>query len=265
MSSPLLPIVKTISYSALSDWNLCPYYYFLADVKRLKTFKNTSDTIFGTMMHQYCQDILEDKISTEAAISHFKRKWKKFCSLFKEKNFAHYEQGGENILSVLKNELQSYFGKFKVVEVEYRLSAPNGSRWPQRFKGLIDIVLELENGRKVVADFKTANSTFFFVRYKNRFKDYQLILYKHFYCLEKNIKTEDIDTYFFVLEKNPASKKPVSIVGVTSGKRKMENALGWMSVALSAISREVFLRNRTGCFAYGSDHPCEFYRSKECP
>ncbi len=39
-------IVETISYSSLSDLNFCPKYYELVNIKRLKPWKNTPDTLF---------------------------------------------------------------------------------------------------------------------------------------------------------------------------------------------------------------------------
>jgi hypothetical protein len=263
--NPKLPIVNSISYSALVDWHYCPHYYLLVNIKRLKPWKNTPDTIFGKILHQYCQDILSDKIDEATACAQYERKWKKFCSLFKLPDFLPLTESGKKIIENVKPVLLKHFGPFKVSVIERRISMQSGEKWPQKFKGFIDIVLEVNNGQKIIADFKTTGTAFFFNKYRDRFKDYQLILYKHFYCTEENISPDDVETYFFLLEKDVKSKNPVSVQRITSGNKKVENALLWLKTALSAINREIFIKNRSNCFKYGEDKACVFYNSEHCP
>jgi len=268
--NPLLPIVdnpKTISYSALVDWHLCPHYYLLADIKRLKLWTNTSDTIFGGYIHTAVQDVLSDIMSVEDAIKRFNRRWKKLCGLYKkflDQDDVDMGLSAPRIISEIRENLEKEFGKFAVVAVEERLALPSGHRWPQQFKGFIDIVLRLEDNKIVVIDFKTAGSAFFFQKYQDKYKDYQLTLYKHFYCQKYSIDPDLVETYFVVLEKNHKSKKPITVLRVTSGEIKVQNALKWLDTALSAINRKVFLKNRMSCHKFGENHPCVFYNTPLC-
>lgn len=267
-SLPILDNPATISYSALNDWHYCPYFYLLADIKRLKPWKNSADTIFGTYIHSAVQDVLSDIKTVEEATKVFNRKWKKLCGLYKkfldDEDIA-FGLSAPQIIANIKPALTAEFGKFTVLKVEEKLALPAGEKWPQKFKGYIDIVLQLENGKIVIVDFKTAGSSFFFAKYQDKYKDYQLTLYKHFYCKKNGTNPDDIETYFVVLEKNHKSKKPITTIRVTSGDVKVENALKWLEFALSAINRKVFIKNRSNCLKFGEAHPCVFYKTTHCP
>jgi len=269
--NPALPIVdapKTISYSALTDWHLCPFYYFLADIKRLKPWKNSPDTIFGTYVHKAVQDVLSGVMSVDDAIKLFNRKWKRLCGLYKKfiaQDDVDMGLAAPQIITKIQAALVLELGTFSVMAVEERLDLPSGQKWPQRFKGFIDIVLRLEDGKIVIIDFKTADSTFFFQKYQDKFKDYQLTLYKHYYCEKYKFDPDLVETYFIILEKNHKSKKPIVPLRITSGQIKVNNALKWLDFALSAINRKIFIKNRSSCLKFGEKHPCVFYKTPHCP
>lgn len=270
--SSILPILdetpKTISYSALTNFQLCPHYYYLTDIKRLKPWKNSPDTIFGTCIHKAVQDVLSDVMSVDEAIKTFNKKWNKLCKLYKKyivQDDIDLSLSAPAIIEKIKPALVLEFGTFSVVSIEERLALPSGEKWPQIFKGFVDCVLRLDNGKIVVIDFKTANSSFFFKKYQDKIKDYQLSLYKHFYCEKHKFDPNLVETYFIVLEKNHKSKKPISCVRVTSGNIKIQNALKWLDFSLSAINRKIFIKNRGSCLKFGDAHPCAFYKSSFCP
>lgn len=270
--SSVLPIIdetpKSISYSALSDWHLCPFYYYLVNIKKLKPWKNNPDTVLGTYIHNAVQDVLMETVSVEDAIKKFNKKWNKLCKLYKK--FLTQEQmdmglSAPEIITKIRPALTLQFGTFTAISTEERLQLPSGQRWPQSFKGFIDIVLRLDNGNIVIVDFKTSGSTYFFQKYQDKWKDYQLTLYKHFYCEKHKFNPDLVETYFIVLEKNHKSKNPINCIRVTSGEIKVQNALKWLDFALSAINRKVFVKNRSSCLKFGEAHPCCFYKTANCP
>lgn len=269
--NPALPIIQipnTISYSALSDHHYCPFYYLLADIHRLKPWKNSPDTIFGTYIHKAVQDVLSGVMSAEDAVKLFSRKWKKLCGLYKKfivQDDIDMGLSAPAIITKIQAALILELGTFSVVQVEERLALPASQKWPQRFKGFIDIVLRLEDGKIVIIDFKTADSAFFFQKYQDKYKDYQLTLYKHFYCEKYKLDPKQVETYFIVLEKNHKSKNPIIPLRVTSGDIKVQNALKWLEFALSAINRKIFVKNRSSCLKFGEGHPCVFYKTSHCP
>jgi len=261
-----LPIINNISFSSLTDFKLCPKYYNLVHIKRLKPFTNTFDTVFGSVIHAQVQNILLKKVTTEQSVKYFSRLWNKFCKLYKaEQKFIDLEKSGVKIIETLETSLREALGNYEVLQVEYRLQQSLKDLFPQTFKGFIDIIFKLENGKILISDFKTTDSSFWFMKNKDAGKDYQLILYKHFFCLDMSIDIKDAEVSFILLEKNKNSKNPVKVVKVGSTKKKIENCLKWMNSALSAINRQKFIPNRTACFKYGEKHACVFYDTEHCP
>lgn len=164
---------------------------------------------------------------------------------------------------ILSGYLERTFGKFKVKHIEYKIKHPL-SDYPQTFKGFIDLVLELENGKIIIADFKTASSSFFFKKYKDKYKDYQIILYKKFYSEIEKVKLEDIDTCFIVFEKNIETKKPVDIIDIGSTDKKIKNSEEWLNHTLRLINQQKFIKDFSKCFKYGENYPCVFYGTSNC-
>lgn len=264
--SSKLPIVENISYSSLTDLAHCPKYYQLVHIKRLKAFSNNVSTVFGSAIGHQVEQILFNKTTIEEAVKYFKRLWNKFCKLYKvEKHIFDLSDSGVKILENLKSTLQSEFGNFEVLAVEHRLKQSLKEQWPQTFKGFIDIVIKLENGNILIADFKTTDSAFWFLKNRDAIKDYQLVLYKHFFSKEMEVDVENVDLAFILLEKNKYSKQPVKIVNVSAGKKKIQNALDWMNKSLTIINKERFIPNRAACYKYGDKHPCVFLNSEHCP
>ena len=49
-----------ISFSALKNWNQCPYYYKLTYVDKIKGFVGNHYTAFGTALHEVCEKKAEE-------------------------------------------------------------------------------------------------------------------------------------------------------------------------------------------------------------
>lgn len=204
----------------------------------------------------------------------FSRRWKIFWTIYSKHIDADKYNRGDMLVAALEMiqnilpAMQKEFGNdFEVLSIEERLQLPSGTRFPQQFKGFIDIVLKLGDGTIVIVDFKTCKSNFMFRKYQDKYKDYQLILYKHFWSIkhESDIlkdSNKSIQTYFITLERNPKSKNRINFIQITSGPKKVENALKWLETGLSAINRNLWLKKRTSCHAYGKD--CAFYKTEHC-
>ena len=269
-----LPIVNTISFSAMSNWQYCPHYYRLVNIEKLKPFENTVFTHWGRLIHKYLQEVLLENIKPLEGAEKLKKTWVRFCRLHKQKaEIASWANSGSRAVLHIQNDFKSEFGNYKVLKVEERLTQPipEAEKFPQRFKGFIDIVLELEDGRIIIADFKSCSSNFIFNKYRDKYKDYQLTLYKYFWGEKHDFQefSKNIETYFVTIEREGSSKKPTSFVRVTSGPKKVENALEWLSVALSCINDQRLLKKRMSCHKYSKpgvddDRTCVFYKTKHC-
>lgn len=239
-------------------------YYELVNIKRLKPWKNSPDTLFGTLIHNSVQDVLSDKRTAEEASAHLKKVWGRLFTLFKlDPKFKNHGAIGEKITLYIKGFLTRTYGKFTVKHIEYKIKKKLDD-FPQDFKGYIDIVIQLENGKYIIADFKTANSVYYFEQYRDKIKDYQIILYKKFYSELENVSLEDIETSFIVFEKTLESKKPVQIIEVGSSPVKMKNANEWLQTSAKLINQKKFYKNKISCLKFGQNHPCCFYGTPLC-
>ncbi len=255
--------VDRLSYSSLSNFHHCPKYFELVNVNKLKT-KGTPHTAFGTLLHRYIQETLTKEELIPEAVKNFERIWTRFCKFYKlEEKFIKLLPVAIKAIYYANGFLIKHFGKFKVLHVEYKILHKIGE-FPQNFKGFIDLVLELENGSIMIADIKTANSAFFFNKYKDAFKEYQLTLYKKFYAEIENVDKDKIQTCFIVIEKDLNSKKPLCLIEVSSGDVKLANADKWLTSSLRSINAKRFIKNRMSCNKFGKDYPCPFYKSDNC-
>ena len=258
-----LPIER-ISYSSCCDYSYCGRYFNLVHIQKVGRKQQSPDTIFGSWIHSYVQSVLEGKLEPLPASIEYKKKWKRLCSLYKlPEKYLSWDVVGEKVILNVREFFKEKFGNFKVRHIEYQI-LQKLSEFPQNFKGFIDIVLELEDGKIVVADFKTAGSLYFFKKYQDAVKDYQIVLYKKFYSEIEKIDIKNIDLCFIVLEKNAKSKTPISLIEVTSGNVKLKNAENWVSTNLMAINSNKFFPNRSACHKFGPDNPCVFFRTKHC-
>ena len=83
---------------------------------------------------------------------------------------------------------------------------------------------------------------------------YQLTYYKHFYAKKYNIELDNIETHFALL-KRTAKKDKVEIFKVSSGEKKVKNALNFLNKALYNINNKNFVKNKISC------RNCEFNKS----
>ena len=90
---------------------------------------------------------------------------------------------------------------------------------------------------------------------------YQLTLYKHFFCQKMNIDPKDVETHFALL-KRTAKKDHVEFFRVTSGPRKIQNALKLLGKAIYNIKNHQHIKNRLSCT---SGYGCKFYKTEHCP
>ena len=89
---------------------------------------------------------------------------------------------------------------------------------------------------------------------------YQLILYKHFFCQKYGIDPKMAHTHFGLL-KRTSKKDIVELFEVTSGQKRIENALELLNKAIKTIKSGVHIKNKLSCT---SGYGCEFYKTKHC-
>lgn len=258
--------LKYASYSTLKSYKDCGHYVKITKVERIKDRHTTVKTHFGTLLHEGVQSVLTGTPVKEALRKYIRtgvrygKFWRKYID-FEKNNLTEIMLAGKYIIQNIQQYLEEKFGKFEVLAVEEKLEVVLDH--PQIFIGYIDLVIKTEDEVVHIIDIKTCDSTFFFNKYRDRFKDYQITLYKHFYSEKHEIDKKKIKTHFLLFERNPKSKTIMTLLPVSSGKVKIHNALTWINNQLTAINKGVFLKNRDHCNAFG--RRCSFWDTEHCP
>ena len=250
-----------ISFSELKIWNECPYKHKLVYLDKVKEFKGSEHTAFGTAMHYVCESVFDQKNNLNEI---FQTKFLEELKLLKQekvqlnKNLVEdMRKQGQNMLSHILPALKKTFTSFEVVSVEEDLYVPLKN--DLNFKGYIDLVLKVNDVYHII-DWKTCSWGWDSKRKADRITTYQLTLYKHFFAKKHNIDPTNIETHFALL-KRTAKKNNVEIFKVTSGAKKTDNALKLLNKSIYNIKNKNFIKNRISCT---SGYGCEFYNTEYC-
>ena len=254
-----------ISYSELKNWCHCPYYHKLVNIEKIKVFKGNEYTAFGTALHSVCEDMLAsdnteyDKESL--FVNYFRHELKKLeqQELNKKLVVSMLDQG-KKIVPELLPALKHYFGDYDVFQTEEKLYESMQSVEDYLFKGFVDLVLQTKDGKYHIIDWKTCSWGWDARKRSDKMIVYQLVLYKHFFCKKYNIDPKNVETHFALL-KRTAKKNVVELFNVTSGEKRIQNALQLLDRAVKTIKSKTHVKNKLSCTAgYG----CEFYKTKYC-
>lgn len=254
-----------ISFSALKNWNQCPYYYKITYVDKIKGFVGNHYTAFGTALHEVCEKNAEDDnlqgledIFEQAFLRELKQLPEDVRKEIKLKDVQQMREQGKRLALVAIPALKSHFGNFEVVSTEEDIYESIENFEDYNFKGFIDLVIKTEDNKIHIIDWKTCSWGWNSQRKSDPMTTYQLTYYKHFYSKKHCVPLDNIETHFALL-KRTAKKDLVEIFRVTSGKRKMNNALELLEKALYNIQSNKFIKNKLAC------SKCEFKNTEHCP
>ena len=254
-----------ISFSALKNWNQCPYYYKITYVDKIKGFVGNHYTAFGTALHEVCEKNAEDNnlqgledIFEQAFLRELKELPEDARKEIKLNDVQQMREQGKRLAVIAIPALKSHFGNFEVVSTEEDIYESIENFEDYNFKGFIDLVIKTDDGKVHIIDWKTCSWGWNSQKKSDPMTTYQLTYYKHFYNQKHNIPLDDIETHFALL-KRTAKKDLVEIFRVTSGKRKMNNAMELLEKALYNIQSGKFIKNKLAC------SKCEFKNTEHCP
>lgn len=275
---------KHISYSEFRNWKICPYYRHLTYDKRINVFEGNIYTAFGKALHEVCEKTLihPKKFTGIPQIKdffkeNFMKELKKLPELdvehLKKDNLSKWVKSAEEIIPEIYVALRNQFGKnFKiqknVLAAEEILMEPIGTfnKKPMKFKGFIDLVVADEENNKIhLIDWKTCSWGWNSKKKSDTLIAQQLVFYKYFYCKKHGIDPSNVETYFALLKRTAKEGNKVEFVRVTSGKKRIENALNELNKALHNITLGNHIKNKLSCTSC-SHRPgeCEFYRTEHC-
>jgi hypothetical protein len=213
---------KGISFSQLTIFNSCPHRWKLQYKDRIKAFTSSIHTVFGTAIHEAMQKYLDVMYSSSGAeadrldlVEVFQEKFmEEYKKQYTSNNKQHFSsademreffEDGVEILSWLKKKRSKYFSKrgWYLVGCEVPIVIqPNKMYNNVLYNGFLDVVMyhEPTNTFKII-DIKTSTRGWREKEKKDENKQFQLILYKHFFSEQYNIPVDSISIEFFIVKR----------------------------------------------------------------
>ena len=253
-NNPPLPVnfavEKNISYSQLSMFTQCPKKGALQYRDGHKISEQSIHMTFGTALHEVLQHYLDvmyevsgaeaDRIDIEELFEDTLRKC--YAEDYKKNKNQHFSsptelreffEDGKEILNFIKKKRNLYFSKkgWHLVGCELPIvMAPNLRLNRVKYMGYLDVVMyhEPTNTFKII-DIKTSTKGWNKWNKKDESKQFQLILYKHFFSKQYNIPLENIEIEFFIVRRKvyvdgDYPQKRVQQFIPASGKVKLNKA-----------------------------------------
>ena len=267
---------KTISYSAWKNWHLCPFRHKLIKIDGINLFNGNAHSSFGKAMHSTSQKMLElerDEIELGGSKDDSFSANEYFLKTFREELLGLDEASKEkldlNLIKEMKVQgveltplilpaMKEAFGNYKLVSCEQEINSPLEKFVDYDFHGFIDLVIQTEDGKYHIIDWKTCSWGWDMKKRTSIAITYQLTFYKHFFCKMTGADPNDVETHFGLI-KRTASKHRIEIFRVTSGAKKVNNALNILDSCVINITRGNFIKNRLSC------GECDFHKTIHCP
>jgi len=251
-----------ISYSAIKNWDFCPFYHKLTYLDKVKLFQGNVYTAFGTALHEACEKLaLDNSVDYENV---FKSSFKEELQTLKEIPEEHaslileMKEQGIELASMILKALNIKFPDFSVVSAEEKIIQPiSGLEIEYDYKGFLDLVIKTPDEKYHIIDWKSCSWGWDIEKKTNAIVTYQLTYYKKFFCDKHKIDPKMVETYFGLL-KRTAKKNKVEFYRVSSGPRKIKNALNILNKAVYNINNNNHPKNRLKCTK------CEFNKTEWC-
>ena len=210
---------KTVSYSQYSIYKQCPHRWYLDYVKKLQPFKPSIHLIFGTAFHETLQNYLKvmyEQSATAADKIHLPTYFKtKLIELYKQNStVSHFSTPEElnefyedavAILEFVKKKRGLFFSKknCELVGIEIPITGPIVEGIENvKMKGFIDLVVYHKDLDKyVIYDIKTSTRGWSDYEKKDQTKINQILLYKRFFSVLRDVSEDKIDVQFFIVRR----------------------------------------------------------------
>jgi len=271
---------KHISYSEWKTWHICPHYHKLTYIDKIGGFEGNIYTAFGSALHEVCEHRLINpkKYSTlDAQKDLFKKELvkelKKLPQEAKEDaaanhNLEQWKMQGYEIIDEMYESLQDKFGEIGkdwwVLTAEELLMVPFDD-YDFKFKGFIDLVIATSDNKIHLIDWKTTSWGWNSRKKSDSTLAYQLVYYKYFYAKKHDVDPKDVECHFALLKRTAKPGKKVEFVSVTTGPKRIENALNTLNAAVYNITNKRYTKNKLNCRSckdrFGT---CEFYQTEYC-
>lgn len=279
------PFPPHISYSGwMEARNVCQWKWKLNNIDGYKKSIYGINLDFGTAMHEvievfYCKtpepsntsDILKFLFAEKLRwlfntnVQHYRENEKKtdIELLVRAGQFIidkFYECGELATAKVMFNELALFekIGRSDDLDIS--------------FKGFIDVVIKTKDGRGkdvlYVCDFKTCQWGWDIEKKQDRDKQFQILLYKHFFCKKYGLDPKLVRTAFVLLKKRPRKDDcPVEFLPISAGPVSVNRALDELGSDITELktryNNDSLKKNRESCTTKFGD-VCPYYKTELC-
>jgi len=239
---------KSVSYSQYSLFRQCSHQWYLTYVKGLREFKPSIHLTFGNSFHETVQHYLQvmfektgkeadeielDSYLKERLVENYKQASSNGIHFSTPKELSEFHSDGVAILSFFKKNRAEYFSKknTKLEGIEIPISTSASTEIKNiTVKGFIDFVLYSELAdRYTIYDIKTSTRGWGDKEKKDQTKINQILLYKKYFSLLKNVPEDKIDVVFFIVKRKvpEVSEYPIKRIQEfkpANGTKKVKDA-----------------------------------------
>ena len=277
-----LPLLKNnkphVSFSEVSIWKACSWRHKLLYLVGITEEVKSPYLTYGSLMHNAVEAFLNGAPrDIEDVLAELRKSWEELgfdtADFISRQTLRSKAQGwnynhdgvdawctsAQNCLEALPVFLDTEFPGWKPVSAEYKLYEDIEGVEFGKFKGFIDSVIELPNGKHVILDWKTAGPRGWSFDKRNDFLvQAQVILYKSYWMKITGKPSRDVKTAFVLLKRNSKVKSAIGIVEVGSGPKMVEDASKLVISMIKSMQRGFAIKNRYSC-TY-----CEFKDTEHC-
>jgi len=252
---------KSISYSQFQIYQSCPLKWSLLYKQGIKVSTSNIHTVFGSALHKILQLYLDNAYNKSIVMANSENLSELFEEYLREEYLKEYKksnnhisspeelreffENGIELLQYFTKNFNKYFSKrsWHLVGCEIPLIITPNKRYTNViYKGYMDVVLYHEPTQTFkIIDLKTSNHGWNTKTKNDEDKQFQLILYKHFFSEQFGIPLDKIEIEFIIFKRNPYENpdyptKKIQNFSPPSGKIKIKKALE----SLNSFIEEVF-------------------------
>ena len=277
-----LPLLKNgkphVSYSEVSTHQLCPWSHKLTYIDKLVKDEDSPYLDYGTILHDTIEKYLSTREMNEAsALDKIREVWnakgfdsKEFIEkmtakaasqgwTYKHAKLDVWLMSATNCLIQLPEFLEKNFPGWVSVSAEELIYAKFDDNVPGYFKGFVDSIIKLPNGKHVIIDWKTAGPRGWSREKKQSFLTIaQIVLYKSFWMRKTGLKSNQISTCFVLLKRESKAGKSVELFKVSAGPTTLEKANKMVLNMLKNMNAGFAIKNRSSCKFY------QFFETQHC-
>jgi hypothetical protein len=267
-----------VSYSEVSTYQQCPFRHKLAYIEGLTEMIPSPYLEYGTIVHDTIESFLnENKMDISSAHTKIREAWDKYGFdtptfikaqtaraagqgwKYRHVNLEGWLESSKNSLEQLPSFLDEKFPGWKSVAAEHKLYELVRGNEKGHYKGFIDCVLELPDGKHVVIDWKTAGPRGWRKEKKRDFlTQAQIVLYKNYWMRASGKPSNQVKACFVLLKRESKPGKSVAVVEVSAGPKTMEKANKMVDGMLKGMRTGFSIKNRSSCKF------CEFFETEHC-